>query len=55
MKGTTDLDGSQSIITAGRTGRMTIDGKGRYVVGGYVFDTGLSYVTRLLVKYPRHR
>lgn len=34
---------------------MTIDGKGRYLVGGYVFDTGLSYVTRLLVKYPRHR
>ena len=34
---------------------LVIDSKGRYLLGGSVFDTGLVYVTRSLAKYPRRR
>ncbi len=34
---------------------LAIDRKGRYLLGGGVFDNGLAYVERILAKYPRRR
>ncbi len=34
---------------------LVIDGKGRYLLGGRVFETGLAYVSRHFAKYPRRK